>query len=350
MSVDVLVLSLGTTRGLQVADAELLEMLRDADASATVVGVRMGLSGRLRRGYPLTEMVEAYAARRALAAGIRRHKPRSLILATSTNSLLTDTEGLPFAVWFDAPGRENRAGLRNSVIHVLERRSFKRAAVLLPWSPQAMTTLPRGIAPALPISPPIANSSGSTSSIERERLVVAYAPEPWGKGLELVCRTWSVAGAAVGARLQIMGITPERGLDYLDSCGLELPAGAEFPGMVTQDEFHAVLDRASVFLSGARWEDFGLAPLEALDHGAALVAAPGAGPFPALAVARSLEPRFVAADLSPPALAEALQAALSATDEELAQYRARALTLLEPYRREHIVERLRDEVLPRLLL
>jgi hypothetical protein len=240
--------------------------------------------------------------------------------------------------------------LRNSVIHVLERRSFRRAAVLLPWCPQAMASLPPEIAPTVSISPPIAESNGSTSSLKRERLVVAYTPEPWGKGLELVCRTWSAVDGATDARLQIMGITPERGLEYLDSCGLKLPAGAEFPGMVTQDEFHEILGRTSVFLSGARWEDFGLAPLEALDLGATLVAAPGAGPFPALAVARSLEPRFVGADLSPAALAASLQAALSATDEELAQYRARALTLLAPYRRDHIVERLRDDVLPRLLL
>jgi hypothetical protein len=350
MSVDVLLLSLGTTRGLQVADSDLLAMLRDAGASAEITAVRFGLSGRLRGRYPSTDFIEGYSARRALAHGIRRHRPRSLILATSTNALLTDKEDLPFAVWFDAPGRENRPGLRNSAIHVLERRSFRRASVLMPWSLRAMAELPREMPPAVPISPPISGGNGSQSSAPRERLVVAYTPEPWAKGLELVCRTWKSANETADARLLITGITRDRALAHLKRFGLELPPGAELPGMVTQSEFHELLGRAQVFLSGAIWEDFGLAPLEALSRGAVLVTTPGRGPFPALPIARLLEPRFVATELSPDALRDALTAALNAPDDDLARYRARALELLEPYRRRDIVARLRDEVLPHLLM
>ena len=58
-----------------------------------------------------------------------------------------------------------------------------------------------------------------------------------------------------------------------------------------------------VFVSAAAWEDFGIAPLEALDRGAVLVGAPGGGPFPALALARSLAPEFVAADRDAASLA-----------------------------------------------
>jgi hypothetical protein len=40
--VDILVLSLGTTRGLRIADAELVEMMRQAGASVTAAGTRIG--------------------------------------------------------------------------------------------------------------------------------------------------------------------------------------------------------------------------------------------------------------------------------------------------------------------
>ena len=36
----------------------------------------------------------------------------------------------------------------------------------------------------------------------------------------------------------------------------------------------------AAFVSAAEWEDFGIAPLEALDRGAVLVCAPAGGPFP----------------------------------------------------------------------
>jgi glycosyltransferase involved in cell wall biosynthesis len=102
-----------------------------------------------------------------------------------------------------------------------------------------------------------------------------------------------------------------------------------------------------VFLSGARWEDFGQAPLEALARGAALVAALGGGPFPALALAHELEPAFVAADRSPAAVALALAAALGAS--HLERYRSQARAALSGYAEDVTVRRLADEVLPLLL-
>ena len=76
-----------------------------------------------------------------------------------------------------------------------------------------------------------------------------------------------------------------------------------------------------MFVSAAAWEDFGIAPLEALDRGAALVGAPGGGPFPGLAIARSLAPSFVAEDRDAASLARALEAAFAADDAVLAAYR-----------------------------
>ena len=68
--VDVLVVSLGTTRGLRLADAQLVDMLREAGASVAAVATRIGLTNALRRAYPVNDVVEAIAARRALRDGL----------------------------------------------------------------------------------------------------------------------------------------------------------------------------------------------------------------------------------------------------------------------------------------
>ena len=67
---DVLLVSLGTTLGWRVADEMLLEQLRRAGASTAAVSVALGAADRLRRGYPLNDLVEMHAARRAVRSAV----------------------------------------------------------------------------------------------------------------------------------------------------------------------------------------------------------------------------------------------------------------------------------------
>ncbi len=67
---DVVLLSLGTTLGWRVSDSLFVDQLRRAGVGVEPVSVRVGASGRLRRAYPVTDLVEAAAARRALAAAL----------------------------------------------------------------------------------------------------------------------------------------------------------------------------------------------------------------------------------------------------------------------------------------
>jgi Glycosyl transferases group 1 len=343
---DVLLVSLGTTRGLRLADAQLVDMLREAGASVAAVATRIGLTNALRRGYPVNDVVEAIAARRALDAGMRRYAPRALVLSSTTVALLAGRPPVPFGVWLDSPARLNRPGLVNTPLHLLERRQLARARVLMPHSPGTLTSLPAGAARSVMIPPPVAAAPLPTDS--RESFAVGYTPDPKAKGLALLCGAWEQA-ALPGVRLLIAGVPPERARAFLDRRGIALPAGAELVGMLPQRSFRDLLARARVFVSAAEWEDFGIAPLEALDRGAALVCAPAGGPFPALALARSLAPEFVAGDREPAWLARALEAAFSASPERLAAYRVAAREALEPYRPEASVARIAAEVLPALL-
>ena len=340
---DLLLLSLGTTRGLRLSDAQLVSMLSEAGASVRAVATRIGLTNALRRGYPVNDVVEAVAARRALDAGVRAYRPRALVLSSTTAALLIGDPGVPFAVWLDSPARLNRPGPLNAPLHWLERRQLARARVLMPHSPGTIDALPAGAAPSVLVPPPL--PAAPTPSNSREPFAVGYTPDPKAKGLALLCAAWE----HVAHPLKIAGVEPERARAFLARRGTALPANAELVGMLPQPEFRDLLARARVFVSAAEWEDFGIAPLEALDRGAALVCAPAGGPFPALALARSLEPEFVAQDRTAGSLAGALHAAFAASNDWMAAYRSAARTALEPYRPEASVTRLRDEVLPALL-
>ncbi len=345
-SVDVLLVSLGTTEGWRQADVQLVSMLREAGASTEAIKTRIGLTNALRRGYPVNDVVEAVASRRAMRAGLRRYRPRSLVLSSTTVALLAGRPPVPYAVWLDSPARLNRPGLRNAPIHLLERRQLARARVLMPWGPGTVAALPPGAAPSVLMPPPVPAVPAPSDS--REPFAVGYTPDPKAKGLALLCEAWGQV-TLPGARLLVAGIAPDHARAFLARRGIALPVGAELVGMLPQPRFRDLLARARVFVSAAAWEDFGISPLEALDRGAALVCAPGGGPFPALGLARSLAGDFVAPDRTPASLARALEAAFAAPPERLAAYRVAARAQLEPYRPEASVARLRDDVLPALL-
>jgi Glycosyl transferases group 1 len=343
---DVLLLSLGTTLGWRVGDELLPQQLARAGASTAAVAVSFGAAGRLRRGYPVNDVVEAVAARRALRAALREHGPRAILISTTTAAMLADTDGLPYAVRLDAPARLNRPGARNAPLHLLERRALARARLVAPWSHAAQAALPPDAAPAI-VVPPSVVPSGPPAS-ERERLAVAYTPDPKAKGLDIVCAAWGEARIE-GARLEVFGIDREAGATHLARTGTPLPAGVEFAGWRPAADFRAALRRAWVYAGGARWEDFGQAPLEALADGALLATVPSGGPFEALAFARELEPSLVAGSLEPAALAAALRAAFAVPEQRASAYRGRAAALLEPYRPHAVQRTVERKLLPALL-
>jgi len=338
---DVLLLSLGTTLGWRASDALFLGQLEEAGVSAEAASVRIGASGRLRRAYPVTDLVEALAARRALRGALRERRPRAVVISSTTAAMLADTEGLPYAVRLDAPARLNRPGLHNAPLHALERRALSRARLVLPWSRAAALSLPWQAAPAIVVPPPVSRSGELPA--RRERLAVAYTPDVKAKGLDVVCRAWAEAGIA-DARLEVFGVEREAALGHLRRHRIGEPPGVEFRGKRPPEEFRAALRRAHAYVGGARWEDFGMAPLEALADGALLVTVPSKGPFEALALARELDPQLVAEPLAP-----AIRRAFGLPADQARGYRERAATLVERFRPEAVQGVVSEELVPALL-
>jgi hypothetical protein len=347
---DVMLVSLGTTLGWRVADEQLLEQLRRAGASTAVVAVGRGAADRLRRGYPLNDLVEMHAARRTVRSAVERHEPRALIVSSTTAAMLLPALPVPYAVRFDAPARLNRPGARNAFLHALERRALRRARLTIPFSVAGADALPPGAARSVVVSPPVDPSSGDggSASPERERLAVAYVPDPKAKGLDVLVAGWAAA-AVPDARLEVFGLDPDWARSHLRRNGVPEPATLELRGTVPAAEFRARLREAHAYVAGARWEDWGQAPLEALADGALLATVPSGGPYEGLRLARQLDPSLVAAAIDGVALAPAIRAAFELPDQRVREYRERAAELMRPYRSDAVQQTVTSELLPALL-
>jgi glycosyltransferase involved in cell wall biosynthesis len=349
-AIDVLLVSPGTTAGWRRADDELARAIEELGPSVAVCSSDYRVARHLRRTMLLTDLAEATAMRRATTSALRRWRPRAIVYSSSQATMLQPTGRLrqPTAVRFDAPAALNRRGVGSELLRRLERRALGAARLLLPIGvtphEQVRTALDIDT-PMVALPIPIDAPNGGA---DRERIVLAYAGNPEKKGLDLMVRAW--AGAAPGGRrLVITGISAQAGRRFLRGLGVEEPSGIEWAGFVEPERYRALGERAELFLAASRYEDYGLAQLEALARGALLVTVPSEGPYEALGHARELDRRLVAEELSATALARALEAGFGLSAEERSAYRERARALLRPYSRETLKQRLADQVLPLLL-
>ncbi len=319
---DVLIVSVGATTGWRAAARELDAAFQAA--GARTVTVDTGPVPEVRT-FMLTDLVQALAARRAAGRGIAAHRPRAVVYCSITAALLWPRPGV---IWLDAIAAENRPGRHGVWQRAVERRRLAQAPLVLTMAPDSLTPLPGPDRPEQVVVPVAVQSSGAPAAV-RDIDVVAYAADPVKRRLDFVLEAWRQA---------------RRGDEILVVTGIDRASdipGVRFTGRVAPDEFRALLRRARVFVAASRREEFGIAQLEALADGAMLVATPAPGAYPALRLARELDPRLVSEDLGP-----ALRAAL---DDPAPEYAAGAAQLIAPFSREAVTTTLSQHVLPRLL-
>jgi hypothetical protein len=342
--VDIAIVSLGTTMGWRRGDEALAEHVEAAGASCELRPMRLGAARHLQRSMATTDVVQAVAARRA-ADGV---DARAVIYSSITAALLQPPRH-PHAIRFDTIAALSRPGVGGAWQRRRERAVLAGADLLLPWSEAAAQAALRATAPARPetiVLPCVVDVAGGAVADAPE--ATAYAANPEKRGLDVLCAAWGV-GAPEGARLVVGGIDRADAGRWLSRRGILEPAGVEFAGAVPRERWTALVAGARVYLNAARYEDWGVAQMEALAAGTPLVTVPTPGPNVALPLARQLAPELVAADVSAAALAEALRRGLAMGDEARADYAAAARRLLEPYSDAALRAVVAERVVPALL-
>jgi glycosyltransferase involved in cell wall biosynthesis len=317
---DILIVALGGTAGLRASDDALAGAMRRGGAS--VIVARVG-AAREPRTFALTDLAWAVPARRAAERALREGRPRAIVYATTTAALLWPEPG---AIRFDSPAAANRPGRHGIWQRPVERRRFAASPLLLPTSEGALAEAPAPHGPAIVVPIPVAPSGPPAG--ERDIAAITYAANPRKKGLDRVLVAWRAARRE-GETLVVAGVA---GADE---------DGVRYTGMIPPADYRALLRRARVFVAAPRWEDYGIAQLEALADGCVLVTNEGPGPYAALPLALRLDPRLVG-----DGLAGALRTAL---DDPVDGYAERARAALEPWSPAAVDAVVAERVLPALL-
>jgi Glycosyl transferases group 1 len=326
-SLDVLIVGLGATHGLRVAEDELTGSLLRAGAEAMLV---RAARPREVRTLALTDLVWARAARRAAVEALTEVQPRAIVYATTTAALLWPQPG---AIRFDAPAAANRPGRHGVWQRPVERRRLGEAPLLVPQDAGALEEAGPGAVgtPSLVVPIPV-EPSGAPEA--RDIAALTYATNPYKKGLDRVLAAWAVARRE-GEELVVAGL---RGPDR---------EGVRYAGTLEPAEYRALLRRARVYVTAPRREDYGIAQLEALADGARVVTTPAPGPYAALPLLRRDGLGWVA-EPDAEALGGAVRAALDDPRDD-AVYAEDALDAIAGFRRDAVDAVVREQLLPRLL-
>ena len=151
-----------------------------------------------------------------------------------------------------------------------------------PVAPGTLDETPSPHAPAVVVPIPVAPSAPAPAPAgsDRDIAAITYGANPHKKGLDRVLAAWRAARRD-GETLVVAGLA---GSDE---------EGVRYTGMMPRGDYRALLRRARVFVTAPRREDYGIAQLEALADGCALVTTAAPGPYAALPLARALDPRLV---------------------------------------------------------
>jgi hypothetical protein len=317
---DILVVTVEGTTGWGSASRELAAAFERAGADVRLVGT--GPVPRVRT-FMLTDFTQARAAARATAAAVASRRPDAVVYCSITAALLWPVRG---AIWVDALAVENRPGRHGVWQRVVEQRRLRQASLVLTMADNSLAPLR---VPVEAVTVPVPVEPSGAPAVVRDIVALAYAGNPEKKRLDYILEAWGRARRD-GETLLVAGLD---GRDPID--------GVEWTGRLPAAEYRALLRRARMFVAAPRREDYGIAQLEALADGCMLVTTPAQGPYPALELARRIDPRLVGDDL-----ARTIRVAL---DDPLPDYAERACEALVPFTHATVDRTVGERVLPRLV-
>ncbi len=348
---NVVLVSSGTTLGQVVSDIEFEGMLTDAQVQVTRITPNFPRFAQRVDIIQLIDLVEAWTLAKTLRRYLRQNHPDAIIFATTTATLLQPKAVLRRSVLrFDALACENRTGHFSGISRRLERRAQRYVRGLMPWSSTLSPGLGRvafldraAIVIAMP--PPLYPTILDDTARQRGR-VLCYASNPRKKGLDTMVRAWAELDRPRPATLVVVGVEPARAKKFLHNRGIDVPGGVEFHGNLSQAAFHDQLRRADVYLAASRYEDFGIAQLEAVNLGAVLVTTNSGGPFEARAMLQTVDPALIADQPTASSLASSMKYALDMSAPARAECVRECRTMLDPFMRNVLVDRIKSKLRP----
>jgi glycosyltransferase involved in cell wall biosynthesis len=350
-NLSVLLVSSGTTLGQATSDVELENVLKASGVEVTRIIPQFFRLHRHLIRRPFNDLAQALALTLAVRRHVRHSPADVYIYATTTATMFEPKRRLKTAALrFDALTCENRPGKRNILQRRLERRAMRYLPLLMPWSSASGLARDRyftGDRVVLPFPPPAGTPTGEPIEAS-DHDVLCYAAAPKKKGLDIMVSAWAQSQHPDSARLLVTGIDDEAGRAYLADEGISVPDSVHFLGRIPREDFGSYLKGVPFYLCGGRYEDFGMAQLEALAAGAVLVTSAAGGPYEARQVMQKLDERLLSPIGSAQALGAALTVALSFSPEERADFSRRAQVLLSPYLQETYQARCEETLLPEL--
>jgi hypothetical protein len=204
-----------------------------------------------------------------------------------------------------------------------------RSPLLLPVSEEALAGSPERRGPVV-VVPIVVEASGPLlAPAARDIAAITYAADAHKKGLDRVLAAWAAARRE-GEELLVAG-----------GATVQPRAGVRALGALERSEYRALVRRARIYIAAPRREEHGLAQLEALADGAMLVTGEAAVAYPALVIAREVDPRLHRGELA--------AAIRSALDDPLPGYSQMVAPALAPFSAGSVDRVVAERVLPALL-
>lgn len=322
--VDFLVVNPATTTGWNTSTRVMSDALEERGLTVREVRSNPDPIRRYLRRYgfisPGSDLVEALAARiavrRATKHGLRY---RHVLYMSTTVAMLEPRKRLRNGVVrVDALAHQNRQGAANAILRLLERRWLRMVAAVWSMDP-AWQDRGRGWPTIYPL-PPRIDASGPRA-VSREREVVCYANGP-KKRLDIILAAWERAGLGEkGWKLTVAGYTlPQAEADL--GAAVTSPH-VHFRGLLSPADFRELTRRSTILLAAPDYEDFGIAPLEAIADGCIPITTRSPGPYIALRVLMCVAPELTAEFGSAGDLSEKLRAVALGPEENRSVLRER---------------------------
>ena len=120
--------------------------------------------------------------------------------------------------------------------------------------------------------------------------------------MDILIKAWSMLHE--NKKLVVTGVNKEDAVLYLKKKSIKIPHNIEFAGVMTRAGYLSKLARSGFYISPARFEEFGIAVLEALSYGKPVAATPTIGPSEFL---QEIDKNLISPSFSPVDLANTIK-------------------------------------------